>query len=136
MKHKGFSGTWKLNLERSDIPPVTKSQIVTIETDGNSVNMLEEIINDKGEYLKITFKGKFDGMDYPIEGTPFVDTESYRLLKSNIIEATAKKNGRICVKETGVLSESGDTIEVTYLSFDEDGKVIKNFGYFERVEKD
>ena len=43
MKYKGFSGTWKLNLERSDIPPVTKSQIVTIETDGNSVNMLEEI---------------------------------------------------------------------------------------------
>ena len=135
MKQKGFSGIWKLNLERSDIPPVTKSQILTIETDGNFGKMLEEIINDKGEYLKITFEAKFDGLDYPIKGTPFADTGSYRFVKPNIIEGIAKKNGKICVKETAVLSDSGNTVEVTYLSFAENGKVLKNFGYFERVEE-
>lgn len=47
--------------------------------------MQEEIINDKEECLKISFKGKLDGLEYPVKGTPFADSESYRLLSPNII---------------------------------------------------
>jgi len=134
MKKKGFTGVWKLNLENSNIPSITKSQILTIETDGIFFNMCEELINDKEECLTITIEGKFDGLDYPVKGTPFADTVSYRLLSPNTIEGIAKKDGKICVKETAVLSDSEDIVNVTYLSFDENGNTYKNFGVFERSE--
>ncbi len=133
MNTHGFSGVWRLNPERSSIPPVTKSQVLTIETDGVFFSMREELINDKDETLVISVEGKFDGRDYPVSGTPFADTVSYRLLGQNIIEGIAKKDGKICVKETAVLSDSGTTVEVTYLTFDSQGNTSRSHGVFEKT---
>ena len=63
------------------------------------------MINDKDELLLITVDGKFDGRDYPVNGAQYADTVSYRLLDQRTIEGIAKKDGRICVKETVVLSD-------------------------------
>jgi hypothetical protein len=131
-----FNGVWKLNLAKSDIPSVTRSQILTIKTDGFNVTMSEELINDKEEVLIISFSGTFDGRDSIVKGTPFADTVSYRLHNPNSIEGIAKKNGRICVKERAVLSEDGNTVSVTYISYDKNGNTLRNFGCFERVKKD
>jgi hypothetical protein len=133
MVQNGFAGTWKLNLAQSDIPPVTKSQILTIDTDGVNVTMREELVNDKDEHLVIAVQGKFDGRDNPVTGTPFADTVSYRLLDSHRIEGIAKKDGRICVKETAVLSEAEDIVRVTYESYDERGNIQIAHGIFERI---
>ena len=130
-----FNGVWKLNLAKSDIPPVTKSQILNIETDGFKVTMREELINDKDEVLIISLSGTLDGRDTNVVGTPFADTVSYRLLSPNTIEGIAKKDGRICVKEEAVLSQDGNTVNVTYLSYDEKGNTTRNFGLFERVKR-
>lgn len=133
MTHTGFAGTWKLDLAKSDIPAVTRSQVLTIETDGVSVAMREELINDKGEHLIIAVQGKFDGRDNPVTGTPFADTVSFRLLDSHTIEGLAKKDGRICVKETAILSGAEDAVHVTYESYDEHGNVQVSRGVFERT---
>ena len=133
MAQSGFAGTWRLNLAESDIPPVTKSQLLTIETDGVSVTMREELVNDKDEHLLIAVQGKFDGRDNAVTGTPFADTVSYRLLDSHTIEGIAKKDGRICVKETAVLSGAEDVVRVAYESYDEHGNVQIAHGVFERV---
>jgi hypothetical protein len=130
-----FRGTWKLNPTRSNIPPITKSQILTIDTDGFNVTMREELVNDKDETLVISLTGRFDGKDNSVEGTPFADTVSYRLLAPRVIEGVAKKDGHMCVKETAVLSDSGNSVSVTYLSFDGVGKIVEHFGYFERVSE-
>ncbi len=132
MGSKGFKGIWKLNLKDSNIPPVTKSQVMKLETDGISFKILEELINDKDECLTISVEGKFDGMDNPVKGTPFADTVSYRLLSPNIIEGIAKKDGKVCVKETAVLSDSEDIVKVTYLSYDAEGHTYTSYGVFER----
>jgi hypothetical protein len=133
MVQNGFAGTWKLNLAQSDIPPVTKSQILTIETDGVNVTMREELVNDKDEHLVIAVQGKFDERDNPVTGTPFADTVSYRWRDSHTIEGIAKKDGRICVKETAVLSEAQDIVRVTYESYDERGNIQIAHGVFERI---
>jgi septin family protein len=131
-----FNGIWKLNKAKSDIPPVTKNQTLTIETDGFNVTMREELINDKEELLIISLSGTFNGEDNPVNGTTFADTVSYRLLNSNTIEGIAKKDGRVCVKEEAILSEDGNTVNVTYISLDQNGNTVKNFGCFERVRRD
>jgi len=134
MVEQGFAGTWQLNRERSDIPPVTKSQVLVIETDGISVKIREILVNDKSETLTISFNGKFDGHDYPVSGTQFADTASYRLLAPNTIEGVAKKNGIVVVKETAVLSDDSKTVRVTYMSVDGKGNSLTSHGVFERVE--
>jgi len=135
MTHRSFAGTWKLDPERSDIPPVTRSQILVIETDGVLVTMREELVNDRGETLTIAVEGKFDGEDYPVRGTPFADTVAYRLLDPHTIEGIAKKDGKVAVRETAVLSDAGDAVRVTYLSFDAQGNTAESHGFFERVEQ-
>jgi len=129
-----FNGIWKLNLAKSDIPPITKSQVLTIETDGFNVTMTEELTNDNDELLIISLTGSFDGNENEVKGTPFADTVSFRLLNQNSIEGIAKKDGRICVKEEAVLLEDRNTVNVTYLIFDQNGNTTKYFGNFERVE--
>jgi hypothetical protein len=133
MVQRGFAGTWKINLAKSDIPPVTKSQVLTIKTDGVNFAMHEELVNDKDEHLVIAVQGKFDGRDNPVTGTSFADTVSYRLLDSHTIEGIAKKDGRICVKETAVLSEAQDIVRVTYESYDDRGNIQLAHGVFERI---
>jgi hypothetical protein len=134
MVEQGFAGTWQLNREQSDIPPVTKSQVLVTETDGVFVKMRETLLNDKGETLTISVNGKFDGLDYPVSVTPFADTVSYRLLTPNTIQGVAKKNGAVIVTETAVPSDDGKTIRVTYESLDGQGHSLTSYGLFERVE--
>ncbi len=134
MVEEGFAGTWQLNRERSDIPPVTKSQVLVIETDGVFVKMRETLVNDKDETLTIAVNGRFDGLDYPVSGTPFADTVSYRLLAPNTIQGVATKNGAVIVTETAVLSDDGKTIRVTYGSFDAQGRYLTSHGLFEPVD--
>jgi len=129
-----FNGVWKLNLVKSDIPPITKNQILKIDTDGFNVVMREELINDKDEVLIISLSGTFDGRDNNVDGTPFADTVAYRILNPNTIEGIAKKEGQICVKEEVVLLEDRNTVNVTYITFDQNGNTVRNFGYFERVK--
>jgi len=135
MKGEGFAGRWRLVREKSDIPPVTKSQTLEIETDGVRVAMRETLVNDKDEALTITVHGKFDGADYPVHGTPFADTVAYTLRDARTIEGVAKKNGVVVVKETAVLADDRMAVRVTYESFDGEGKVHVNHGFFERVER-
>ena len=134
MVEQGFAGTWQLNRAQSDIPPVTQSQVLVIETDGVFVRMRETLVNDKGETLTISVDGKLDGHDYPVRGTPFADTVSYRLLAPNTIAGAAKKDGVVIVRETAVLSKDSQTSRVTYVSFDGEGNPLTSHALFERVE--
>ena len=133
MAHQGFAGIWRLNRQKSDMPSVTQSQVLEIKTDGVLVAMRETLANDRGETLTISVDGRFDGLDYPVTGTPFADTVSYRLRAPNMIEGVAKKGGVVVVQETAVLADDGMSVSVTYVSFDGQGKSYVNHGVFERV---
>lgn len=124
---------WRLNKSRSNIPAITKSQILTIQLDGDSVTMHDEIVNDQDQTLVISLSGKLDGKDYPVSGTPFADTVSFQRTSPRVIEGIAKKDGQVRVRETAVLSESGESVCVTYLSYDDQGHTTEYVGYFERT---
>jgi len=134
MNITGFGGTWRLVRERSDIPPVTKSQVLEIETDGVRITMRETLVNDADEVLRITVAAHLDGADYPVHGTPFADTVAYTPRGPVTIDGIAKKNGVVIVKETAELIEDGRAVRVTYQSVDADGRAQVNHGFFERVE--
>lgn len=134
MSGKGFTGTWRLVPERSDIPPVTKSQLVEIETDGVHVTMRETIVNDRDEVLTITVAGELDGGDNPVQGSAFADTAAYTLRDPQTMEGVAKKDGIVVVEETAELDDNGNVLRVSYVSYDGEGKSSVSHGFFERVE--
>lgn len=61
MMLNGFAGTWKLNLAKSDTPPVTRSQILTIHTDGVNVSMQEELVNERTNISLLPSRGSLIG---------------------------------------------------------------------------
>ena len=80
-----FSGTWKLNLAKSKMtPPVPKSDIAVVDADENGLKLTEDVIDDKGQPLKISYEVKFDGKDYPVTGDPSSDSVSYQRVNANM----------------------------------------------------
>src|ERR1700736_3696922 len=88
-----FSGTWKLNPAKST-PPVPKSDTAVVDADENGLKFNEDIIDDKGEPLKISYEAKFDGKDYPVTGLPDADSISYLRVNTHTLKATVKKGGK------------------------------------------
>jgi len=55
-----FTGTWKLNPAKST-PPAPKSDTAVVDADHDGLKFNEDIVDDKGQPMKITYEAKFDG---------------------------------------------------------------------------
>ena len=92
-----FSGTWKLNLAKSKMsPPLPKSDIAVVDADENGVKLTEDIIDDKGQALKISWEAKFDGKDYPVTGDPPSDSVSYQRVNANTLKEPNQERWKSC----------------------------------------
>ena len=130
-----FTGTWVLNLSKSNIPPpfsAAKSQIVHLAINGSDFEIREEVVTDSDEKLTIHAKAKFDGKDYPITGTPAVDTITAERVDRNTIKNVWKKDGKVVMKETAVVSSDGNSITGTYSITDATGKQVTAIAVFEK----
>ena len=78
----------------------TKSDIAVIDADENGLKFNEDVIDDKGEPLKISYEAKFDGKDYPVTGDPATDSVSYQRVNANTLKGTLKKGGKIRLSAT------------------------------------
>lgn len=128
-----FSGTWKLNLSKSKLPPpLPQSQTVRVEADSKNIRILEEIVSDKGERTRISVDAKFDGKDYRLTGSPVADTVAYQRVDRYTIKGIGKKAGTVVMKETVVVSKDGKTLTGTYSGTDPTGKQITGIAVFEK----
>lgn len=128
-----FSGTWVLNLSKSKLPPpLPQSQTSYIEANSKSIRIRELIVNDKGEQMSITVDAKFDGKDYPIIGSPFVDTVAYQRVDSHTLKGIVKKAGQVVTTEKATVSPDGKTLAGTYSGTDLSGKQVTGVAVFEK----
>ncbi|MGB9073168.1 MAG: hypothetical protein WCC22_10920 [Terriglobales bacterium] len=128
-----FSGTWVLNLSKSKLPPPPpQRQTSSIEADSKGIRIRELIVNDKGEQMSITVDAKFDGKDYPIIGSPFVDTVAYQRVDSHTLKGIVKKAGQVVTTEKATVSPDGKTLTGTYSGTDLNGKQVTGVAVFEK----
>ena len=128
-----FSGAWKLNLAKSNLPPpAPQSMSAEIQSDSNGLRIREEIVTDKGDTLKVAVDAKFDGNYYPITGSPYADEVAYRRVDSHTITGTGRKAGKVVSTEEVVLSKDGRTVKATYHFTDSAGQKAEAFAVFER----
>jgi hypothetical protein len=127
-----FSGTWKLNLAKSKLPPpAPQSDIAKVEVDNNGVKLSEEISDDKGQPLKISFEAKFDGRDYPVTGDPSSDSVSYQKVSANKLRSTSKKDGKVTTKAEIVVSPDGKITTVHFTDYSQ-AKPFKGIGIYDK----
>jgi hypothetical protein len=128
-----FAGTWVLSLSKSRLPPpIPKSQIVHILADASGIQITEELVTGAGERMTMSVKARFDGKDYPISGSPFADAVAYQRVNRNTIKGVGKKDGKVIMHETVVLSPDGKIMTGTYSGADATGKQYRAVAVFER----
>jgi hypothetical protein len=128
-----FSGTWVLNLSKSKIPPPSpKSQIVEILVDGPSIQVTEELVTASGESMTISTNARFDGKDYPVKGAPYADAVAYQRVGPRTIRGVGKKDGKVVMRETVIVSPDGKTVTGTYSGKDAAGKEVTAIAVFEK----
>lgn len=127
-----FSGTWKLNLAKSKMSaPLPKSDIAVVDADENGVKLTEDVIDDKGQPLKITWEAKFDGKDYPVTGDPSSDSVSYKRVNANTLKSQTKKNGKVATDATIVVSKDGKITTVNFTDYSQ-ANPVKGTGVYDK----
>jgi hypothetical protein len=81
------------------------------------VKLDEEITDDKGQRLKISFEAKFDGKDYPVTGDPGSDSVSYQRVSANTLRSTSKKSGKVTTKAKILVSADGKVTTVHFTDY-------------------
>ena len=119
-----FLGTWVLNVAKSRYTPgpAPKDQTVTYEATAYGLKITAKGTEADGTPMVVTYKGKLDGKDYPLTGSPDWDMQSLQLVSPNTMEITRKKDGRIVQAATNVVSADGKTRTLTMTNVDAKGE--------------
>ncbi len=123
-----FAGTWKLNLQKSDLgqmAPDSETYTVT-----QTVDDIKIAIASTGQFpINYTFAAKLDGTDTPIAADAFPADSPFRILTSKaawqgasliITQTTSFQDAKGTLTSTYTLSDDGKTLtKATHIKFDQ-----------------
>jgi hypothetical protein len=119
-------GTWKLNAEKSQLPPLQAGffeiRQYTMRPDGYLVGLL--LTSSPRGYHYLQFTAKSDGKDYPeysddivadlmASGTPTRRSYSEQIVDEYVTEWTDKVDGKVTASGRKIVSKDGKTLTIT-----------------------
>lgn len=109
-----FLGKWTLDPDKSQFAPgpAPAQRTMILEMKNGSLHHLTDTYGGNGGLSTIDYTAKFDGADYPIEGTA-IDTVSLKHIDANTIERTGKVRGMPTETCTMKVSNDGKTLTMT-----------------------
>jgi hypothetical protein len=130
-----FVGTWTLNIAKSKFeagaPP--KSSTATITSAGdNKRRLVVHTVPASGAELTTESTAADDGKDYPMKGSPTVDTVSVIRIGPRTIERRDKKNGQMVATLRATVSADGKTMTVVQRGAVGDGRTYTNTLRYDR----
>jgi hypothetical protein len=126
-------GTWKLNEAKSKFAPgAPKNHTVVYEAAGDNVKVTVEGTSGDGKPTHNEWTGKFDGKDYPVTGDPSSDSRSYKKVDDRTLGLTVKKDGKVTLTGSIVVSADGKSRTVTTSGTDATGKKVKNTAVYDK----
>jgi len=121
-----------LNQSKSRLPwSAPQSNVTCIDADSLCLHVREQIVDDKGQESSVTLEAKFDGNDYPVIGSPFVDAVSYRRRDQHTISGYIKKAAKLLLKETVAISPDGRTMTSNYYAASQEDAAL-GFAVFDK----
>ena len=108
-------GTWKLNAAKSKYTPTAQAryETITIEAVGDNMKVILDGTDSAGNKVLAEWTGKYDGKDYPVTGSPDIDSLAYTKLDNRHYNSTNKHGGKVSGTAKIVYSADGKTRTVT-----------------------
>jgi hypothetical protein len=132
-----FTGTWKLNLEKSEYTPgpPPKSLTSRVEVMGDTVNFTFDGYDFTGKAtIPDELSIKLDGKDYPIAADDLTrDTVAMKKIDDYTIEETNKKGGKVTTITRTVYSRDGKSRTATTTGMNAQGQRVNNVAVFDRL---
>jgi hypothetical protein len=127
-------GTWKLNVAKSTFSPgpAPRSNTMKIEASGQGEKFTTEGVNAEGGRTAVQYTANYDGKDYPITGAPNADMISLKRIDARTVERTNKKDGKVNVTITYVVSQDGKTMTATVKGTNAQGQPVNNVAVWEK----
>ena len=126
-------GTWKLNEAKSKLPAgMMKNTLVVYTADGDSIKVVTDGTDGKGNPMHTEWTGKFDGKDYPLSGDPTADSRSYKKVNERILTLANMKDGNVTTSGRIVVSADGKTRKLTVSAKDSAGKQIMSTAIYDK----
>jgi len=94
--------------------PAPHSWIQEISAGPDEVAIREEIVRPNGTELVLRVLARFDGADYPVEGSQAVDTIAYTRTDRHTISGIGKKGGIVSLTETVKADPDQGTLTLIY----------------------
>jgi hypothetical protein len=128
-----FMGTWKLNEAKSKLAPgAPKNNTVVYEASGDNVKVTIDGTDAAGNPVHSEWTGKLDGKDYPVTGDPTSDTRSLELRTKHKMGFTAKKDKKVTISGTIILSNDGKSRTVVASGTDAAGKKYHSTSVYDK----
>ena len=129
-------GTWRLNLEKSKFTPgpAPKSLTVKLEAVGEGVKVTSEAVIADRRTVRTEFTANYDGKDYPMNGSPAVDTVALTRVDAYTNTRIDKKDGKVVATHRRVVAKDDKTWSVEVKGTNPKGEPFTNFQFFERAQ--
>jgi hypothetical protein len=126
-------GTWKLNEAKSRLAAgMLKNTLVVYTADGDTIKVVTDGTDGKGNPMHTEWTGKFDGKDYPLTGDPTADSRSYKTVNEHTLTLENKKDGKVTTSGRIVVSADGKTRTLTVSAKDSAGKKITSTAVYDK----
>jgi hypothetical protein len=128
-------GTWKLNLAKSTFAPGTapKSATFTNAAAGAGVKTASDSVAVDGTARHAEYTVVYDGKDNPITGSSLNgDVAAGTRIDANTVKFIYKKDGKVTITQTGVVSSDGKTYTITAKGTNTLGQTINTVAVYDR----
>ena len=128
-----FTGYWTLDLESSRFAvPAPAECTQDIEASADGIRATERIVSAAGAVIEHSVDARFDGAEYAVTGSPFVETMTYTRHGLRRIDGVARKAGVVVFTETVVVSDDGETLAAMIAFRLPDGRTRESVAMFTR----
>src|SRR5712692_2567884 len=129
-----LAGTWELNLGKSKFSPgpPPKSDTRTYEVTGQQEKMSAKGMDAEGKPTLFQFTATRDGKDYPYTGSPNIDTISLTQSDTFTLTFSTKKDGKVAVTGTRVISKDGKMMTISSKGTNPKGPPVENISVFDK----
>jgi hypothetical protein len=109
-------GTWTLDVAKSAgaaaMPYKRGSRKISALPDG-TVTIIDDLVRNRGGVLHTEWIGKFDGLDYQVQGVEVVLTNAIRPVSERTCELVQKLDGRVIARVRLEISADGSVLTAT-----------------------
>ena len=127
-------GTWNLNLAKSTADRDARYKRATskIEPWKDGLKVTYDLVGTRGGVTHMEWTGKFDGIDYPVQGVDYVLTHAYTRLNDRSYQITIKIDGAVSATARVEVSPDGKTLTTLTTGTDGQGKTVHTTAVYEK----